>query len=109
LLNDPTFLEAARHLAASMMIDGGTSDQDRIAFGMQTLLSRLPTRDEMAVLAQALQFHRTVYAQNQPLAEAVLSHGQTPLAKNISDRSEHAALTQLALTLLNMDETITKQ
>lgn len=109
LLNDPTFLEAARHLAASMMIDGGDSDQERIAFGMQSMLSRLPTPDEMAVLTQALQFHRAVYAQNQPLAEAVLSHGQTPLTDKIPDRSEHAALTQLALTLLNMDETITKQ
>ena len=42
LLNDPTYVEAARKLAERMMREGGTDPADRVAFAFRLATARLP-------------------------------------------------------------------
>ncbi len=53
LLNDPTFVEAARILAERMLRDGGQSPASRITHGFRLLLARPPRAEEIAVLTAA--------------------------------------------------------
>ena len=47
LMNDPTFVEAARHLAAEMM-----RERDPIRFGFRSVLARPPTLTELQILTE---------------------------------------------------------
>ena len=50
LLNDPTYVEAARVFAASLLARGGTLDQ-RIGWAFERAVSREPSQPERAILA----------------------------------------------------------
>ncbi|MEZ6077160.1 MAG: DUF1553 domain-containing protein [Pirellulaceae bacterium] len=108
LLNDVTYVEAARHLAHRMLTESGATADDRLRFGMELVTSRLPTADELNILHRSLDQQWELYRQNPMQAAALLSHGES---ENPGDHDpvEQAAYTQIALLLLNLDETITKQ
>jgi len=53
-------------------------------------------------------YHKNLYAARPQSAAEFLSHGDSPRASDV-DAVEHAAWTQIALMLLNLDETITRQ
>ncbi|MCA9161123.1 MAG: DUF1553 domain-containing protein, partial [Planctomycetales bacterium] len=108
LLNDVTYVEAARHLAHRMLTESGATADDRLRFGMELVTSRLPTADELNILHRSLDQQWELYRQNPMQAAELLSHGES---KNPGDHDpvEQAAYTQIALLLLNLDETITKQ
>lgn len=92
-----------------MIKDGGTADAQGIYLGVRRLIGRAPTENELALLCRGLAFHREVYANNEQLAAEILSHGAPPQNQEIVDLVEDAAFMQIALVLLNMDETITKE
>ena len=50
----------------------------------------------------------TKYRQDKPAAEALLSAGEHPRAKEL-DVAEHATWTALCQMLLNLDETMTRE
>ena len=106
LLNDTTYIEAARQLASRMITEGGTEPQGRIERGMQLLLGRPPTADETATLLAAIDYHHQYYAERTTNAQDLLSHGTSQPTARIQV-VDHAAWTQIALLLLNLDETIT--
>ena len=54
LLNDPTFVEAARVFAERIVRKGGTDMASRLKFAYREALSREPTPAEMDVLSQLL-------------------------------------------------------
>ena len=107
LMNDTTYLEVARHLAL-YMFRAGESFAERVSEAMRRLLARPPTREEMTVMQSAMQHHQAFYLENPDLARELLSHGVSPRVEGI-DPAEHAALSQIALMLLNLDETVTKE
>ena len=107
LLNDVTYVESARHIAHRMLIDGGDNDTDRLRYGMELVTSRLPSDSECAILQRGLARHRKTYRKHPPEAAILLSHGESPSPGN-HEATEHAAFTQIALMLLNLDEAITK-
>ena len=55
LLNDVAFVEAARSLAARMMKDGGSSPDERIAFGFRLALARGARPEELALLRRGFE------------------------------------------------------
>ena len=107
LLNDETYVEAARQLAERMLFEGGDEDPQRIRYGFRRCTSRFPRPEELDILQQGLDTFRQQYADPQA-AKALLAHGRAPL-RETADRREWAAFTALASTLLNLDETITKE
>ncbi|MGD9854144.1 MAG: PSD1 and planctomycete cytochrome C domain-containing protein [Planctomycetaceae bacterium] len=108
LLNDPTYVEAARHLAHRLLTEAGDTPSDRLAYGMELATGRLPDDEEMEILLRALDRHVSIYRNDPDAAKELLSHGESENPGG-HDPVEHAAFTQIGLLLLNLDETITKQ
>ena len=108
LLNDPTYVEAARALAERTLRHGGKSDRARIDFAFKLATARTPDLEERAVLLNSLREFRSAYHRDQKGANKLLSVGETKADANLP-RGELAAWTTLASMVLNLDETITKQ
>jgi hypothetical protein len=108
LMNDVTYVEAARMLAERMMIEGGGEEGKRIAWGFRLATSRWPDEQEKQVLiddyhAQLEYFHS--YPQE---AAKLLGVGEKRNSARF-DPAELAAYTVMASLILNLDEVITKQ
>lgn len=107
LLNDPTYLEAARLLATRMIKEGGSQTEARIAFGFRLLTSRTPDADETQKLKQFLTLQQQRLEAEPESAEALLNIGEYQVEQDISS-AELAAYTLLASSLLNLDEVVSK-
>jgi hypothetical protein len=108
LLNDPTFVEAARVLAQRTLAEGGKTDAERLSFAFIQVTSRTPDEFEAKTLAKVLDKNRAVYAADPKAAGEVLKIGLAPLPKDV-DAAELAAWTAVARALLNLSETITRE
>jgi len=106
LLNDPSFVEAARVFAARLLRECKTSDQDRIQHAYQIALGRLPKEKEMKSLLPFLASQRKQFSDGSSDATKLLHVGLQPLA--VEDAKELAAWTSLARVVLNLHETITR-
>ncbi|MEL7530417.1 MAG: PSD1 and planctomycete cytochrome C domain-containing protein [Bacteroidota bacterium] len=107
LLNDPTYLEAARLLATRMIKEGGEQTEERIAFGFRLLTARTPQKDESQKLQQFLTQQQARLQAEPESVEALLNIGEYQVEKDISS-AELAAYTLLASSLLNLDEVVSK-
>jgi hypothetical protein len=108
LLNDPTYVEAARFLAARMLTEGGSTATRRIDFAFRLATGRIPDPQERAVLLQAGQEALADYRLHSGEAAALLTVGASRSDPKL-DPKELAAWTTVASIILNLDETITKQ
>jgi hypothetical protein len=109
LLNDPSYVEAARALAARALSQEIPSDVDRvrIAWTWRTVTSRDAQQDEVEILGALLKKHRQHFAENHDAAKALTTVGMTtPDDKN--NVAEFAAWTSVCRALLNLSETITR-
>jgi hypothetical protein len=107
LLNDPTYVEAARVFAARILTECKGDSPTRIKWAYKTALSREPAATELPVLAELLKKQQARYAADKPAAEALLKTGEAPPAKD-ADVVELAAWTSVARTILNLHETVTR-
>jgi hypothetical protein len=107
LLNEVTYVEAARALAQRMMIEGGAEPEERLAFAFRRALARWPTAAELDVLRNDLRRQLEHYRQNTTAALELLKIGATTWDGHL-DSGELAAYTAVASLILNLDETITK-
>jgi hypothetical protein len=108
LLNDPTFVEAARALAQRALVEGGRDEKSRLAHAFRLATARKPSGKEMGVLRALLKGRRNWFRKNQAAAMTFLSVGESPRDARL-DAAELAAWTTVASVILNLDETITKQ
>jgi hypothetical protein len=106
LLNDPTFVEAARKLAERLTAGAG-SPRERIALGFRLCTSRPPRADEAEILERIYREQLAAYRRDGPAALRLLAVGESPSAGHVAP-DELAAWTVVAGMLLNLDETITK-
>ncbi len=97
LLNDPSFVESAKALAAG--------SEDIVDMFVKTL-TRRPTAEELAVLEKLAKSERERLADDEEAAEALLSVGMKEI--DTDAEIELAAKTAVARTLLNLHETITR-
>ncbi len=107
LMNDIQHVEAARSLAQRAITEGGATPGDRIKFLFRTVLSRMPGPDEQAILQKQLAAHAVRYKQDPEAAKKLLNVGESK-PKTGMDPAELASHALLASTLLNLDETITR-
>ncbi len=70
-LNDPQFVEAARHLAERALVEAGTASQDRLDFIAERVLGR-PLREEEAEILTASQERLASFYTSRPAAAAEL-------------------------------------
>ncbi len=106
-LNDPTFVEAARALAASVMSEHGLRDE-RLSAAFERVVGRWPRPDETAILARMWESQYRRYEGDPGAAESVLAVGESPRPPGL-DPAEHAATTVTCLAILNLDEAITRE
>ena len=80
LLNDPTYVEAARALAARILKEGGADVRSRLDWAWRQALGRKPREDEVVAARAVLEKHLAQYAQDPASAKAVLQVGLAPTA-----------------------------
>jgi hypothetical protein len=107
LLNDPSYVEAARVLAERVLREASASTDERLTWLYRRVLSRNLKDAERAILVELLEQHRQQYGADQAAAEKFISAGLAPMPKNL-DAAELAAWTSVARTVLNLHETITR-
>ena len=105
LLNDPTFVEAARVLAERAHSE--TSDAQGIEQLWQSVLTRSPRPEELEVASALLESERARFAADADAVNALLSVGVQALPEEIAP-DELAAWTQLARLVFNLHETVTR-
>lgn len=105
-LNDVTYVEAARALAENVL-QKQPDDQKRIQSIYLRLTSRAPDDRELELLTERLENYRQHFAQNVAEATVLLEVGKSERDETL-DQVEHAALTTLVNTLMNLDEFLVK-
>ena len=106
LLNDVTYVEAARQLAQLALKYGGSSPEERITFAFRRALARMPAPKELDVLRRGLERYRKDFEADKEAALKLIRHGESAPDPNI-DPVTLAAYTATASVILNLDETIT--
>jgi len=107
LLNDPTYVEAARAFAARTLAESGDDDR-RLTWAWRRALQRMPEATELATLRQVLAERRKAYQVDPSAAQAFLKVGLTPPPAALAP-AELAAWTHVTRVLLNLHETITRE
>jgi hypothetical protein len=107
LLNDPTYVEAARTLAARAMKDGGEATEGRIDWLYHRVLSRPAKPAEKKLLSELFDKHRSEYVADKAAAKKLLAIGDAKPPSEL-DPAELAAWTSVSRVVLNLHETITR-
>jgi hypothetical protein len=107
LLNDPTYVEAARCFAERILKSESIDDAQRFDFAYREALSRLPSDPDRKLLANLLSESRAYYGKSQRSAEALLAVGEADLWDGVPPQ-ELAAWCMVARAVLNLAETTTR-
>ncbi|MCB1235341.1 MAG: DUF1553 domain-containing protein, partial [Verrucomicrobiae bacterium] len=106
LMNDETFLEAARGLAERTLKSNGKDGNAIVSELYRQATSRRADDETISILSKNLAYYRDHFANDADAAKAFLSIGES-LRDESLDLTEHAAVTAVAHLVLNLDETIT--
>jgi len=108
LLNDPTFVEAARALAELTVnpknLDAVGGDRHKLGWLFQRATSRVPKDPQVDALLALLELNRSAFRDNPDSAQALLTIGIRPVTSR-EDRAELAAWCEVCRALLNLSET----
>jgi len=107
LMNDPTFVEAARKLAERVLQDGGLMVESRLTLLHRLACGRRPTERELGLLQNALEQLQTSFGTEPESAIRLLAVGESPFNPAV-DATELAAYASLANAVLSTDEAITR-
>ncbi len=107
LLNDPSYVEAARAFAERILSGCPGTPEDRLTWAWQQALQRAPSEEEIKTMRALFQERLAAYGSDGASADALLKIGIAPLPPTM-DKAELAAWTHVARVLLNLHETITR-
>ncbi|RFC48474.1 MAG: Protein of unknown function DUF1553/DUF1549/Planctomycete cytochrome C [Verrucomicrobia bacterium] len=107
LLNEVTFVEAARALAERMLREGGSSSEARLTTGYRIACGRRPDPATLTILRQGLDARLAHYATAPEAARQLITHGSSKPDPTFP-AAELAAYTVTANVLLNLDRVITR-
>ena len=105
LLNDPTYVEAARHIAERALTHSSRQDE-RLRHLFLLVLARPPRGKETDLLLSQLAAEQKAFADHPDGARDLLSVGDSAADASL-DPAELAAWTTIASVVLNLDEAIT--
>jgi hypothetical protein len=107
LLNEVTYVEAARKLAEGMLTEGGATPESRVEWAFMRVLSRKPDAFEKETVTKRLKSRLDHIAPNETAALQLVSVGSSKPASTLP-AAELAAYTVTANVLLNLDETVSR-
>ena len=108
LMNDATYVEAARMLAERVLLESKPGAAERLKLAFRLVLSRQPTENETRVLLNSLERQLEHFRQKPEEAKQLLVIGERRNNPKL-DAAELAAYATAASLILNLDEAITKQ
>ena len=103
-MNDPQFVEAARHLATLTL---KAERDDRFAALYARAMGNEPDEQQLTILKDTYQQVLPSYIENPDLAEQLLAIGDSP-ADDSLDPAVLAAWTVVANQVMNLDALISK-
>jgi hypothetical protein len=107
LLNEITFVEAARGLAQRMLQEAGPSPAARLAHGYLVATGREIDESALQTLESGLQRRLEHYRAQPDAANQLVAIGASRPAAAL-DQAELAAYTTSAMIFLNLDRTVTR-
>src|SRR5262249_42952474 len=105
-LNDPQYIEAARHLA-QIALQKDVTDGATIDFIARRVLSRPLRPEETSVVTKSLADLLEHYRGHADEGNKLLAVGESPRDKKI-DPATHAAWTMVCNQMMNLDEALNK-
>jgi hypothetical protein len=106
-LNDPQFVEAGRALAQRLIQSGNDEASQRIDLCYRLATSRPAKAREIEILTKLFEENLARFRGNPEAAKQFLAIGESPRDESI-DPIEHAAWMVVAQTILNLDESLTR-
>ncbi|MEW4455346.1 DUF1553 domain-containing protein [Bremerella sp. JC817] len=103
LLNDVTFVEAAKVLASEVLRNQSFERDPAIEEAFLRVVSRPITREELTLLVQLHRRELARFAREEHAVKDLLSEGET----HVEPSPELAAMTVVCHTILNLDEAVT--
>jgi hypothetical protein len=107
LLNDVTYVEAARVLAERTMQSQERRPAERIATLFRQATARHATDEELQALLRAWDDFLAAYQADPESARELVAVGESPRDEQL-DVAELAAYTSVINAILNLDEVVTK-
>jgi hypothetical protein len=107
LMNEVTYVEAARALAQRMMKEGGDSVESRLTIGFRLVTARTPDADTLKVLKSGFERRKKEFEKEPERAKAFITQGSSKPDPSLA-APELAAYSATASILLNLDRVITK-
>ena len=107
-LNDIQFIEASRNMAERLIREGGKTSEERLQYGFRLATSRYPRPQEISVLKRILDNASKKYKANPEAAKQLLAVGEAKRDEALP-ADELAAWTIIASSILNLDETLTRE
>ncbi len=106
LLNDPTFVEAAR-VFGKRILDAPGGKKAKIGWAFRTAISRSPTDAEAKLVLALYENQLQRYQNSGDDAQALLSVGAAPHSDHNHD-AQQAAWTQVARAIISLYETTSR-
>lgn len=106
LMNDPTFVEAARKLAERTLSSDWKDEKLRLRWLYETATAQTPTDATLAVMTENLEWYRQHFQSDGNAAEQLLATGQSK-SDSSPDKVELAAMTAVAHLVMNTDQFVT--
>jgi hypothetical protein len=106
-MNDPTWVEAARNLAQRAMQET-LQESEQLQFIAKRVLTRSFQPNELERMLNALQRQRQLYAHDADNAQSLLNVGESKPNTQL-DPIASAALTNVTLLVMNLDEALTRE
>jgi hypothetical protein len=107
LLNDPTFVEAARVFGEHILQRGGKSVDSQIEWAFQQATGRRPENDELKLLLDLHAKSLRHFKADPSGAAGYLHIGDSPAPRNVQP-AELAAMSNVARVIMNLHEVITR-
>ena len=105
MMNNKTFVEAARFHGERMMKPKGQPTRQRLAKAFRRVTSREPRTAELDLLMKDFQAYQKDFRENPKAAMKLLSVGEKPHDPSLP-ADQLAAFTLVASTIFNLDEAI---
>ena len=106
-LNDPTWIEASRFLAEKVMLEAEETN-DRLETAFRHVTAQTPSVAKLSVLERAYDEQLAIFKENPQEADKLLAIGEKKRNPKLP-ALEHAALTQVCLGILNLDQSLTRE
>ena len=107
LMNDPSYVEAARKFAERLLLEGGATPEQRVDFAYRLALLRQPKEIERRVLLRYYKEQLALFRNDNAATMKLLAVGESKRNEALPV-PELAAWASVANLVLNLDEVITK-